>query len=37
MSVVDLVGDDLLAVAIREEVYRAGGYDADQSGHETLK
>ena len=37
MSVVELVGDDLLAVAIREKVYRARWDDADQSGHETFE
>jgi hypothetical protein len=32
-----VVGDDLLSVAIREEVYRTCGDDPHQSGHETLK
>ena len=36
-SVVESVRDDLLAVAVREKVYRARRDDADQSGHETLK
>ena len=34
---VESVGDDLLSVAIREEIYRARGNDSHQSGHETLK
>ena len=29
LSVVELTGDDLFAVAIREEVYRSRWYDAD--------
>ena len=37
LSVVELFGDDLLAVAIREKVYRARWNDADQGGHETLE
>ena len=37
LSIVELIRDDLLAVAIREEVYRARWDDTDQCGHETLK
>ena len=37
LSVVESVGDDLLAVAVREEVDRARWDDTDESGHETLK
>jgi hypothetical protein len=37
LAVVELVGDDLLSVAIREEIYRPRGDDPHQSGHETLK
>ena len=37
LSVVELVGDDLFAVAICEEVYRACGDDADERGPEALE
>ena len=37
MAIVESVRGDLLAVAVREEVYRARWDDADQSGHETFK
>jgi hypothetical protein len=37
LSVVELVGDDLLAVAVREEVYGARGDDADERGSEALE
>ena len=36
-SAVEPVGDDLLSVSVREEVYRARGDDADECGHETLE
>ena len=37
LSVVELVGDDLFSVTVREEVYGAGRDDADESGSETFE
>ena len=37
LSVVELIGDDMFAIAIGEEVYRARGDDADERGPEALE
>jgi hypothetical protein len=37
LAIAESIRDDLLAVAIHEEVYRARWDDADQGGHKTLK
>ena len=37
LSVVELVGDDLFAIAVCEEVYRARGDDANERGPEALE
>ena len=37
LSVVELVGDDLFAVAVREEVYGARGDNTDEGGPQALE
>ena len=37
LSIVKFLGDDLLAVAVREKIYRARWDDADQRGPKTLE
>lgn len=36
-AIIEVVGDELFAVAVGEEVDRASGYDADKGGTQTLE
>jgi hypothetical protein len=37
LSVIEVIGDDLLAVTVRVEIYRTRGYDADQGWAKSFK
>jgi hypothetical protein len=37
LSVVEVIGDDLLAITVRVEIDRTRGYDADQGWNEAFK